>query len=621
MRKLARTLGFWLLASAHPLSGQNSPDATCVPKVAVNVFTHHNSEQRTGANLHENCLTPASVTSKTFGRLFSLTVVGQIYAQPLIVTGLTIGGQTRNVLYVATMENHVYAFDADGHESQPLWEKYLGAPLPVSRIPKDIGAALGQFNIEPVVGITSTPVIDPKRGWIYVVAKIAEPNVACPGIAASTQCPVFYKIFALDLVKGDIQKTTQIDLPAPDPQKDPCFFDQTIPNSMDAARINLQRPALLLNRDRIYLGFGSHQDAPCPNYHGRLISFDAGSLEQLSTFVVTTGKKGGIWQAGNGPAADQEGNVWVLTGNGDFVKDQQFSGNFVKLSPDLSKKEWFAPPDVERLNDDYWDIDLGASGPVVLPGANHQIVGGGKQGRLYLVDTVKPGGQQKGGFFHDYTNPPIQFFWAAHRWSLALYSWIPGAMATGYHHIHGAPVFWGDAAPQDPLKNGILYVWPERDYLKAFTYQNGQFVTSPVAKGQKAGQGMPGGMLSVSADGPQNGIVWAAIPLRDDAWIHIVRGSLRAFQAQPVGNKLKTLWTSYCAEPEDSFNFAKYVPPTVANGKVYLATFSNRVNVYGLYTAEQSAAARDLNPDCKPTGLSMGPNYRKTNQAEKVPRH
>jgi len=603
------------------LYAQKAPDTPCVPAVPVNVLTHHNGPDRTGANLLENCLTPSNVNSKTFGRLFSLTVVGQIYAQPLIVTGLTINGRVRNVLYVATMENHVYAFDADGHEAQPLWEKYLGAPLPVSRIPKDIGAALGQFNIEPVVGITSTPAIDITRGRIYVVAKIADPNVACPGIPASKQCPVIYKIFGLDLLSGSYEgKASEIQLPKPEPQANPCFFDQTKPSETDAARINLQRPALLLSHDRIYLGFGSHQDAPCPNYHGMLIEFDADNLTQLNTFTVTTGKKGGIWQAGNGPAADQDGNIWVLTGNGDFDPGKQFGSNFVKLSPDLSKQEWFAPADVHRLNEDYWDIDLGASGPVLLPGATHQVIGGGKQGRLYLVDTLKPGGQQKKGWPRDHTDPPIQFFWAAHRWSLALYSWIPGAMATGYHHIHGAPAFWGEAAPGEALKSGTLYVWPERDHLKAFTYQNGKFVNAPVT-GQKAGLGMPGGMLSISANHIQNGIVWAAIPLHDDAWIRIVRGSLRAFQAEPSGNKLKTLWTSYCAEPEDSFNFAKYVPPTVANGKVYLATFSNRVNVYGLYTPEQAAAARDSNPDCKPTGLFMQPNYRKTNQGEEKHRH
>jgi outer membrane protein assembly factor BamB len=536
--------GVLLVAGAGAATAQSGA-SPCTPKTAVDVVTHHNNNSRTGANLLETCLTPSNVNANSFGRLFSLTVTGQIYAQPLIVSKLEIQGKIRNVVYVATMENHVYAFDADGEEALPLWDRFLGAPLTVDRVPKDIGAVLGQYNIEPVVGITSTPVIDRDNNTIFVVAKIADPSKGCTRQVATGLCPVVYRIFALDLVKGDTMAAQTIQLPTPEIEEMPCALDPRKTTPMDAARIHLQRPALLLSKGRIYVGFGSHQDAPCPMYHGMLIAFDAHPLQQRpvqfnSTFTEP-GKngigKGGIWQAGNGPAADDEGNVYLMTGNGEFDPGKQFGGNLVKLDSDLKPLAYFAPANVNRLNDPYWDIDLGSSGPVLLPDTD-QAVGGGKEGRLYLVQRSDPGGWQKHGWPHDHTGPPVQFFWAAHRWSLGLYSWIPFAMATGFHHIHGSPVFWGEAGSPGKLEEGTLYIWPERDHVKAFAYKSGKFATKAIATGQKAGEGMPGGFLSISANHMQDGILWAALPLHDDAWIRIVRGSLRAFKATPDGSTL-----------------------------------------------------------------------------------
>ena len=150
---------------------------------ATDVLTHHNNLARTGAVLDEKLLSPATLKDQAFGRLFSVVVDGQIYAQPLVVTGLAIPGKgTRNVVFVATMRNMVYAFDADNAEPEPLWRVSLGAPMPYDRIPKDGGALLGQYNVRPYIGVTSTPVIDRERQLIYVVAKIAEPQ--CPGAEA-----------------------------------------------------------------------------------------------------------------------------------------------------------------------------------------------------------------------------------------------------------------------------------------------------------------------------------------------------------------------------------------------------------------------------------------------------
>src|SRR4051812_9827945 len=155
--------------------------AFLAPALATDVLMHHNNPARTGAVLDETLLSPAAIQSQNFGRLFSLVVDGQVYAQPLVLSSLEMPGKgPRNVVFLATMRNMVYAYDADGREAAPLWKTPLGSAMPFDRIPKDAGARIGQYNIRPYIGITSTPVIDRAKGLMYVVAKIAEP--VCPGI-------------------------------------------------------------------------------------------------------------------------------------------------------------------------------------------------------------------------------------------------------------------------------------------------------------------------------------------------------------------------------------------------------------------------------------------------------
>lgn len=640
-------------------------------KTPVDVLTHRNNNSRTGANLCEKVLTPDNVNARMFGKLFTFRVMGQVYAQPLIATRVPqilnkargTMEYDRNVAIIATMENYVYAFDADGGnrdasgEPQPYWSEPLGPPLPVNRIPRDIGAFLGHYNIYPYVGITSTPVIDPEKTTVFLVAKIAVPTAEqtyCDGEVATKSCPVVNRIFALNLATGSATDFKNIDLPPPestqtDPSKPhPCgTLDNRKPTIDDAGRINMQRPALLLTgtsvQRHIYLGFGSHQDAPCPMYHGMVLrfDFDGGKLTQFKPqFMVSrigdVNSKdprklgmGGVWQAGNGPAADDDGNVYFITGNGGFDPGQRFGSNFVKLSPDLDPQnvDWFAPWNVWFLNDGNRDIDLGASGPVLLPGSG-QIVGGGKQGKLYLLKQSSLGHQQRFGWPSEHTGPPIQVFWAARRWGPEfIYHWVPislFAFATGYHHIHGAPAFWGEPGADGVLREGSLYVWPERDHLKSFAYRKksdakeGMFVTSARARGPVSGLGMPGGFLSISANGEatgsakERGILWAALPAHDDAWIDVVPGALRAFEIKKDGSVIKPLWTSYCAEPDDRFDFGKFVPPTVANGYVYLATFSGSVRVYGNLPSTISPQHPDASPDCPVSTFTNSSGYPKT---------
>jgi len=509
---------------------------------SANVLTQHNDPARTGANLDETNLTPALVKT-SFGKLFSRHVNGQIYAQPLVVSGVRIPGKsTNNVVYVATMENDVYAFDADDPEQDRyLWKTKLGAPVPYKDIPEYEEAVFTGFNIKPCIGITSTPVIDPAKGRIWVVAKTLEKPHSR-----------HYHLISLDITTGAILGRSK-------------EIQATVDKAVLTAETVLQRPGLLLANGMIYAAFGSHQDAG--DYSGWVVAFDADTLAQKYIFCTTPGEKSGmagIWQSGSGPAADAQGNIYCMTGNGKFESNHQYGTSFVKLSPELKVMDWFTPWDFKRMSDQ--DLDLGSSGPMLPPGSN-QLIGGGKQGWLYLLDCNRMGNVQ----LKHASAPALQEMKVSDHWTLTWISWL--FPVYGYHHIHGSPIYW-KSSQLGPL----VYIWPERSSLKAFQYDPVlHLAKKPAATGPKAPHGMPGGFLSISANGDRDGILWATSPLREDALIETVPGVMRAFDAIT----LKQLWSTDTNTPEDHFNFAKNCPPTIANGKVYLATFSDKVNVYG----------------------------------------
>jgi len=521
-----RIAGFLLLASlAH---GQN-------------VLTQHNDNARTGTNLLETRLTHKTVKDG-FGKLFSRAVDGQIYAQPLIVSGINIAGKVRNVVYVATMKNNVYAFDADDPAAAaPLWQTNLGPPVPYELIPLNWGSLVFQYNIKPFIGITSTPVIDvgKQRIWVSVKSIVNEDNLQ-------------YVLYALDLSSGNtVVKSGPIE-----------YGD-----GEDRLRgtTALQRPGLLLSKGMVYLAFGSQQDGGF--YHGWVAAFDADTLEQKYVFCATCGNplgQGGIWQAGNGPAADANGNLFVMTGNGAFDRDKTYGSSFVKLGPDLKVVDWFTPSNYLTLS--LQDVDLGSSGPMLLP--QGQVTGGGKQGKLYLLNANDMGKLQP----KHSVAPALQEFKVSSHWTLTWLSWLLPVF--GYHHIHGAPVYW-ESAKQGPM----VYVWPEESPLRGYRYDPQKyFDTRKSLNGPKAPKGMPGGFISISANGKNDGLLWASTPLKDDAFVTIVRGALRVFDA----DTMEQLWSTDDKNGrDDDFFFAKYCPPTIANGKVYLATFSNALNVYG----------------------------------------
>jgi outer membrane protein assembly factor BamB len=509
----------------------------------ADVLTQHNDTARTGANLRETQLTPANVKSN-FGKLFSRAVDGQVYAQPLVVSRVEIPGKgVRNVVYVATMKNNVYAFDADSpDEDSPLWKRNLGKPVPYEWIPFNFGAAIGQFNIRPCIGITSTPVIDAAKRHLWVVAKAIE-----------SFDNVRYELFCLDIKTGAVVATSR-SIQAGD------GIDRL------QARTALQRPGLLLANGLVYVAFGAHQDAGY--YHGWLVAFDAMTLEQKYAFCTTPKDKsgeGGIWQSGNGPAADANGNVYIMTGNGDFEPNQHYGSSFVKLDAHLNVHDWFTPSNYKKLTSK--DLDLGSAGPMLLPDSN-QIIGGGKEGKLYLLNRDHMGRLQP----EHSVAPALQVFQASKHPTPKWVGLFDPALE--YHHIHGSPVYW-----KSSRLGPLVYLWPEETRLQAYAYSPQKyFRTRPVAFGPKGLKGMPGGFLSISANGEHDGVLWAATPLNGDAFVTVVQGALRAFDA----DTLKELWSTEDNTPEDIFAFAKFCPPTICNGKIYLATFSDKLNVYGL---------------------------------------
>lgn len=541
-----------LIGITMPVRAQNS----------VDVVTQHNDNSRTGANLGEKILTTANVNIAQFGKLFTRAVDAEIYAQPLYVAGVAIPGRgNHNVVYAATMNNTVYAYDADDPAaSTALWSVNLGPPVPA----KDVQCCC--LDISTQIGILSTPVIDLATGTIYLVSR----NKNVDGTYHQW-------LNALDIATG-AQKFSG-----------PTEIVATYGKLTFNPKIQNQRPALLLSRGIIYIAWASHND--CGAYHGWVMGYDAASLSQSSVYVDTVnGSKGGIWQGGQGPTVDANGNVYVVTGNGSFdgagtASATNLGNSVVRLTVPqgggLNATDYFTPYNYDTLNAQ--DADLGCGGILGIPGTS-LLITGSKQGNLYLLDSNNL------GHFHAGSNSnALQTFGAASG------------------HIHGSPVFYNS-----PINGATVYIWSENDYLKAFSFNGKNLTTTPIAYSpMQVPSGMPGGFMSISSSGKanDNGILWVSHPYKGNANNAVVEGVVRAFDASTIvtdsgGTKrLKELWNSKQNDTRDAVGrFAKFCSPTVANGKVYMATFgtvgstlgTGQLVVYGLLPAVKPPAPTNL---------------------------
>jgi uncharacterized protein (TIGR03437 family) len=497
-------------------------------RAQVNILTANGNNDRTNSNLQETQLSPATVTPTAFGKLGALPVDGQVYSQPLIVSGLSIAGGTHNVVFVSTMHNSVYAFDADAMSPvSMLWQVNLGSSVPALLLYGPDG------DIANEVGILSTGVIDLQRGVLYAVADTLEGGV-----------PVFY-LHALDLATGAERLNGPVALTASVPGTgSEARADGTIP--FDPMR-HIQRPGLLLADNSVYVAFGSHGDQS--PYHGWMLSYDASDLSrQLDVYMTTPdGNAGSIWQSGRGPAADSQGSIYVVTANGDYDGVRNFSQSFVKVSAKGSATlDSFTPSNWASMSAN--DDDLSA-GPALVTGT-HTVIGADKGGNLYVID---------GDSMARPDSATIIPASAGSIFNLAV--WSRGGNANVYAQGEGEPVkcfqVTGNTVNPNPVSTAVTSI----------------------------PYGRIGLTISANGGGQDSGILWESAGDYNAG----TPGTLHAYDASNLANEL---WTSDGNPARDRMPpVAKFVPPTVANGKVYVPSFANVVTVYGLFSPLVSVGA------------------------------
>ncbi|MBV9765338.1 MAG: pyrrolo-quinoline quinone [Acidobacteriaceae bacterium] len=496
------------------------------------VITSQYDNSRSGADLHETTLTPQNVNTDQFGRLFSLRVDGDVYAQPLYLAGLEIPGKGKHdVVFVATEHDSVYAFDAEGQPRTPLWHvNFTNAEHGETTVDgRDVQCPF----INPEIGITSTPVIDPTTGTLYVLARTKTGN-------KTSGFHYFQRLHALDVTNGaertgsPVEIHASIKAPASGSDLD---FDPLIENP---------RSALLLAGGNVFLMWGSSCDVG--KYHGWVMAYDARSLEQKAVLNTSPNdKESGIWASDTGPAADQSGNVFVATGNGKFdaPKGLDYGDTLLKLRLEngaLIVGDYFTPSNEAELNKA--DNDLGSGGPLLLPDQPgtrpHLVLIGGKGGTLYAID------RDRMGKFQQSNDSPVD------------------AVRLG-GSLLAAPAYW----------NGDVYVFANNDVLKDFTWSDGHLHLNAQTPG---GPFDPGATPTISANGDKDGIVWT-ISGRNWEIIPEKLAILHAFDANDVS---KQLYNSDQMPDRDRAGISvRFAIPTVANGRVYVGTRSE-VDVYGL---------------------------------------
>ena len=501
-------------AGVYTITATSSTDMTVSASITVGVtdlpgvFTWHNDLNRDGSNAQEYALTPTLVTTATFGKLFTCAIDAAAYAQPLWVANVSISGVKHNVVYVATQHDTVYAFDADTSPCVTLKSASLLGTNETWLSTSDVGTG----DITPDIGIVGTPVIDPATNTLYVVAKSK----------ATSGTNYIQRLHALSLI--DLSEKAN----------SPVTIATGGMNSF--ALIQNQRPGLVLSGSSVYVTWASHGDRG--PYHGYVYQFDKTSLAQQVTFNDTpNGSQGGIWMTGAAPAADSGGNLFLITGNGDFdASNANYGDSFLKLSSSLTVSDYFTPSD--QSSDQSGDNDFGSGGAAILVDSTggttpNLAVGGGKDGALYVLDRTNMG--------HLGDSNAVQHF-------------QPGGS------IFSTAAFW----------QSWLYIATVNSPVRAFPLNN---ISGPF--GSQSSQaptsfGWPGATPSVSSQSANNGIVWA-----------IESSSPATLHAYDATNLNTELWNSSKSSGDTAGGYVKFTVPTVANGKVYVGN-SSQLTVYGL---------------------------------------
>lgn len=516
------------------ITAQAGSVVSSTPTIAAayaGVMTYHNDLARTGQNLSETALTPANVNLKQFGKLLSYPVDGAIYAQPLIAMSVPIPNQgVHNVVYVATEHDSVYAFDADGGSSMPLWHDSFVDPAS-GMLSVYAPAVSNQAFHQSEIGITGTPVIDPDNGTLYVVTYTSEGG------------GFVYRLHALDITTGAERSGGPVSIEAQvqgagaggDGEGHIAFNPQ----------MHLQRMGLALAGGSVYVGFASQADtAP---WHGWLLAFDSSTLAQVASYNATPdGYGGGIWQAGGAPAIDADGSVYLASGNGTFdapSSGADFGDSVLKLQArSLQLLDWFTPFNQSLMGDQ--DLDLGSGGIMLLPdqtGAHPQmLVLAGKFSSIYLLDRTNL------GHFNAGSDNVVQ------------------RLDSQTGQMFSTPAYW----------QGHVYFAGWNDNLKMFSILGGVLSDEPSSSSSNT-FGFAGATPSISAQGAANGIVWTV-----DYSQSGVEGAavLYAFDATDVS---KLLYASNELPRDQLGPAAKFSVPTVYNGKVYVGT-ATELDILGL---------------------------------------
>jgi hypothetical protein len=553
-----------IMASLNGVSGNVPFTVTIAAGTGVNIPTWHVDTNRSGLNAGEQSLSPSNVSSQTFGKLFSYLVDGYVYGQPLLVSNVTINGSAHNVLYAATENDSVYAFDADKYVTgAPLWKVSL---LKTGETPM-------QGPIKPYQGVTSTPVIDLASNTIYVVSAQVK-----PGTNAN------FRLNALDITTGAQKFGGPVTIQASVAGTN----SDSVSGMVSLTAGCLQRAALLLANGTVYMGFGS-----C--HSGWLLAYDAQTLVQTGAFNAspnlngegTYGGAGGIWMGGGGPAADNAGNVYVTTGNGPWDGQTAWGDSVLKFNPQLQMLDYFTPDAYQYM--DCRDADLAAGGLLLIPGTTEALAGG-KTGRLFLVNTASLGHEQAND------TGATQRLWfesdlsAPYSYSCTDSSGVNTTLISGYENFGTAAYF-----------NGSIYLGvtpnastPPPAGIRQFTYLAGTMTpgaypgayTTPSIQKESYGT-----TPFISADGTANGVLWMidhGSPLQNPDGSAPTSATLRAYDANDLSKELYNSGTNSGDTPGYGI---KFTSPIVANGKVYISTGHDPVttaspqgelDVYGL---------------------------------------
>jgi hypothetical protein len=524
-----------IVATSVANSMQTASAVAAVTDLA-GVHTYHNDLARDGANTHEYALTPANVNTSGFGKVAACAVDGAIYAQPLWVANVTVGGKKHNVVIVTTQHDSLFAFDADSAPCAQLWTISLidaahGGTSGETAVPST-AVGTGTGDIQPEIGVNGTPVIDPVSGNLYVVSKSI----------SMTPTTFYQRIHAIDITTGNEKPGS------------PALIAATVPGIADGnttvafnPKQENQRAGLALVNSTVFIAWGSHEDtAP---WYGWIMGYQYanGAWTQTAAFNTTpNARKGGIWMGGGAPSVDSGNHLYYLTGNGAFdansatMPNNDFGDSLLQLNTALQVSSYFTPSD--ELADDQGDKDFGAGGSSMLadlPAGNavtHALVCGGKDGTLYVLNRDLLGG------FGD--SAAVQV--------------IPLG-----HGVFSTAAMW----------NGRLFVAAAGGALNAYQL-NSSTVQFTLASSSSHIYNFPGSTTSVSAAASQNGLVWAL-----DTHSYCTRQASACgpavLYAYDAANLSTELWNSGMTAADMAGNAVKFSLPTVANGRVYVGTRGN----------------------------------------------